>query len=104
MCCVPGRSGGLWEKSGGGDPAAWLVGTGNCLLRSEFHVASGKEGLHGFVESIVGDRSGARRSAGCDCRRAVGVGQGRGGGSDRKSTRLNSSHVKSSYAVFCLIQ
>src|SRR5690606_7860160 len=24
------------------------------------------------------------------------------GGSDRKSTRLNSSHVKSSYAVFCL--
>src|SRR5207302_4910115 len=23
-------------------------------------------------------------------------------GSDRKSTRLNSSHVKSSYAVFCL--
>src|SRR5690606_39405671 len=25
-----------------------------------------------------------------------------GGGEDRKSTRLNSSHVKSSYAVFCL--
>src|SRR5690606_40859282 len=24
------------------------------------------------------------------------------GGSDRKSTRLNSSHVKISYAVFCL--
>src|SRR5690606_41509490 len=24
------------------------------------------------------------------------------GGRDRKSTRLNSSHVKSSYAVFCL--
>src|SRR5690606_40436610 len=24
------------------------------------------------------------------------------GSSDRKSTRLNSSHVKSSYAVFCL--
>src|SRR5690606_41041100 len=24
------------------------------------------------------------------------------GGKDRKSTRLNSSHVKSSYAVFCL--
>src|SRR5690606_40247146 len=27
--------------------------------------------------------------------------RGRGGG-DRKSTRLNSSHVKISYAVFCL--
>src|SRR5207302_8107125 len=25
-----------------------------------------------------------------------------GGGRDRKSTRLNSSHVKISYAVFCL--
>src|SRR5690606_39606051 len=25
-----------------------------------------------------------------------------GGGPDRKSTRLNSSHVKISYAVFCL--
>src|SRR5690606_41170726 len=25
-----------------------------------------------------------------------------GGGKDRKSTRLNSSHVKISYAVFCL--
>src|SRR5579872_7535792 len=26
----------------------------------------------------------------------------RGGGRDRKSTRLNSSHVRISYAVFCL--
>src|SRR5690606_40703423 len=28
--------------------------------------------------------------------------EGRGTGLDRKSTRLNSSHVKISYAVFCL--
>src|SRR5690606_41167901 len=28
--------------------------------------------------------------------------EGRGGDEDRKSTRLNSSHVKISYAVFCL--
>src|SRR5438067_10596466 len=28
--------------------------------------------------------------------------QGRGSCSDRKSTRLNSSHVSISYAVFCL--
>src|SRR5690606_40997042 len=27
---------------------------------------------------------------------------GTGAGGDRKSTRLNSSHVKRSYAVFCL--
>src|SRR5690606_40887199 len=26
------------------------------------------------------------------------------GGADRKSTRLNSSHVKNSYAVFCMKQ
>src|SRR5690349_22539179 len=29
-------------------------------------------------------------------------GEHRRGGSDRKSTRLNSSHVEISYAVFCL--
>src|SRR5690606_41307425 len=34
---------------------------------------------------------------------ATGHGLGRGQqGLDRKSTRLNSSHVKTSYAVFCL--
>src|SRR5690606_42047889 len=38
-----------------------------------------------------------RRRPGC-CPRGVGGGWGR----DRKSTRLNSSHVKISYAVFCL--
>src|SRR5690606_39531270 len=42
------------------------------------------------------------------CRQRIsekgGATQGPGGlsGKDRKSTRLNSSHVKSSYAVFCL--
>src|SRR5690606_40576990 len=30
------------------------------------------------------------------------VHEGLGAGEDRKSTRLNSSHVKISYAVFCL--
>src|SRR5690606_42036193 len=30
------------------------------------------------------------------------LGVGRTAGADRKSTRLNSSHVKISYAVFCL--
>src|SRR5690606_40627879 len=33
---------------------------------------------------------------------ASGVAWGVAGGVDRKSTRLNSSHVKVSYAVFCL--
>src|SRR5258708_10337545 len=35
-------------------------------------------------------------------RRISPVGQGRRGGPDRKSTRLNSSHQIISYAVFCL--
>src|SRR2546430_7773485 len=30
------------------------------------------------------------------------IGSGAGGGTDRKSTRLNSSHSQISYAVFCL--
>src|SRR3989442_4742084 len=36
-----------------------------------------------------------------DKRRIVGD-QGQEGAQDRKSTRLNSSHVRISYAVFCL--
>src|SRR6266496_5165436 len=35
-------------------------------------------------------------------RRAAGPALGQIDGSDRKSTRLNSSHVEISYAVFCL--
>src|SRR5690606_41044556 len=55
------------------------------------------------VQPAPSDRSAAlppapgRASASsraCECQRWVG--------SDRKSTRLNSSHVKISYAVFCL--
>src|SRR5690606_39855971 len=34
--------------------------------------------------------------------RRLRAGPGQGRGQDRKSTRLNSSHVKISYAVFCL--
>src|SRR5699024_11944296 len=50
----------------------------------------------------VGDVHGVR--AGCGLDRAPQVRGGRGGQltQDRKSTRLNSSHVSSSYAVFCL--
>src|SRR3712207_7795357 len=44
--------------------------------------------------------------SGCGCRgggllRGRGD-SGKGGGRDRKSTRLNSSHANISYAVFCL--
>src|SRR5690349_20438261 len=42
-------------------------------------------GLLGLLLGLLDDRLGLR-----------------GGGTDRKSTRLNSSHVEISYAVFCL--
>src|SRR5690606_40202942 len=63
----------------------------DCILRHD-HVAVRLEG------------EGVARAPGIDLlpprgeRLLVGL----GGGQDRKSTRLNSSHVKISYAVFCL--
>src|SRR4051812_49971321 len=45
------------------------------------------------VAGVRGDRDGRRAEAGGARERDVG---------DRKSTRLNSSHMSISYAVFCL--
>src|SRR5690349_23124180 len=44
----------------------------------------------------------AARSARPDLEQAAAAGVGEIGEADRKSTRLNSSHVEISYAVFCL--
>src|SRR5690606_42089875 len=56
-----------------------------------------------------GDDGGVRHQLRLEVRRRAaerlrrpGVRRDDGGGRDRKSTRLNSSHVKISYAVFCL--
>src|SRR5690606_40729175 len=53
--------------------------------------------------TTLSDSRGASAAGGAGVRSAVG-GEGRRSGpaGDRKSTRLNSSHVKISYAVFCL--
>src|SRR5690606_41675976 len=61
-------------------------------------------GLGGRPEGRVG---GEPRPRGADRRAGQpgghpGVRRAARGGADRKSTRLNSSHVKISYAVFCL--
>src|SRR5207302_10872885 len=54
----------------------------------------------GIRPSDTARRPSARRTAaGITGRAAAGVAHRRRG--DRKSTRLNSSHVKISYAVFC---
>src|SRR5690606_41771470 len=64
-----------------------------------------------FAEACPGPAfavAGTRRLAGVESGPIVGtiikpsVGLDPGGTADRKSTRLNSSHVKISYAVFCL--
>src|SRR5690606_42154284 len=69
----------------------------NDTLTTEIYTLS----LHDALP--VSDRSGRSLYAGAG--RAGGGPEGRLSGRgflDRKSTRLNSSHVKSSYAVFCL--
>src|SRR5207253_9174343 len=48
------------------------------------------------------DRSSWSRAGRPKCRRATTTGCSVGRARDRKSTRLNSSHVAISYAVFCL--
>src|SRR5690606_41581439 len=55
-------------------------------------------GRRSCVTSGTPSGSGTPRPSTCTCRRCVASSAGR----DRKSTRLNSSHVKISYAVFCL--
>src|SRR2546421_5028034 len=47
-------------------------------------------------------RSSRRRRRRRPSRHREGLGKGRSGRPDRKSTRLNSSHDQISYAVFCL--
>src|SRR5690606_40543961 len=59
------------------------------------------------VRSPPGPVDGEEAQAGAGNAEQVAVGVGHQlvgllGGGDRKSTRLNSSHVKISYAVFCL--
>src|SRR5690349_21985877 len=59
------------------------------------------EWQHRLARASLGEREenegdDRRRDQRDDWRRAPGVGR------DRKSTRLNSSHVEISYAVFCL--
>src|SRR5690606_40023326 len=64
----------------------------------------------GVTDELVRPESGRRCNTpehSCCCTRrttpaAIATDSSRVSGTDRKSTRLNSSHVKISYAVFCL--
>src|SRR6266498_232981 len=71
----------LWEKAKPADELNRIEMDMNCLLiRDADHVV--------VVETGAGAKLSERQ------RRIFGI--------DRKSTRLNSSHVRISYAVFCL--
>src|SRR3712207_8673880 len=61
-----------------------------CSVGASVVVGAGDGSSGGTAPAIVGEGSGD------------GVGSGGKVGSDRKSTRLNSSHANISYAVFCL--
>src|SRR3989442_6893934 len=84
------------------------------LFRSRVNRASGLLQIQGVVEQ-AGDKTSRQRPHPVNTLMGpVGCGEGRSektrGGQrrarertrDRKSTRLNSSHVRISYAVFCL--
>src|SRR5690606_9817210 len=66
-----------------------LLGPGDVdLLVGDVEIAADHHGLGGFQPAQVGEK--------------IAVPTPAEGQTDRKSTRLNSSHVKTSYAVFCL--
>src|SRR5690606_42097322 len=73
----------------GGDPG---IGKSTLMLQISHHVAQ----KHGPVLYISGEESFDQTRL-----RARRLGTVSDGLLDRKSTRLNSSHVKTSYAVFC---
>src|SRR3712207_8303563 len=77
------------------------------LFRSEEHLRDHSVLLGGQVVDLVVDheREAVPIAFGVDVRRVVGCNGERHDlmvASDRKSTRLNSSHANISYAVFCL--
>src|SRR3989442_10865746 len=77
----------------------------NDTATTEIYTLSLHDALPILLVRELRGRSAARAAAGSD---ALGDGGGaprrhhREGARDRKSTRLNSSHVRISYAVFCL--
>src|SRR2546426_3536437 len=71
------------------------------LFRSESRACGIELGHEGVVASAGGRLEGPQ-SRGEDGREGPARHVGVAGGIDRKSTRLNSSHLVISYAVFCL--
>src|SRR5690606_39494794 len=68
-------------------------------LRGGARAAAAARQPVGPIQALSDSRLSSRSRIGDRCPRHGGGGTGH---QDRKSTRLNSSHVKISYAVFCL--
>src|SRR5690606_40196271 len=83
-------------ESLGGDPVQTLEVAVHRRQGSLLVVDLLSEEVEGDLKAVCVERSGHRH------RLVEGVARHETTGQDRKSTRLNSSHVKSSYAVFCL--
>src|SRR5690606_42089381 len=77
-------------------PAAYTLS-----LHDALPISSSSRRAMSLVSGSVSP-SGDGMSSGLDNRAAAGPQRSKKASQDRKSTRLNSSHVKISYAVFCL--
>src|SRR5690606_42005447 len=80
-------------ERGGGRPLRRSLGEARAEWSRPAHGAKGASGANRPGAALGADGSRAARRP---------IGRGDLAGLDRKSTRLNSSHVKISYAVFCL--
>src|SRR5690554_7595128 len=65
--------------------------------RNKIHIINLEATVPAFTDALNAVESLAARN-----KKVLFVGTKRAAGKDRKSTRLNSSHVRISYAVFCL--
>src|SRR5690606_21182208 len=94
---VRGRAPCTAASIGPGRPAAVTPGWLRFALRHEAEPEGQRHerGEHGYRNQVGHILAVAAHAGGEDI-------AARRGGKDRKSTRLNSSHVKISYAVFCL--
>src|SRR5690349_23342060 len=72
------------------------------LFRSEQRAQQVAQARRLLADAIAQDNQGANPAAWYYLGRAAVLTSDAAGAEDRKSTRLNSSHVEISYAVFCL--
>src|ERR1035441_8823371 len=97
-----------WESGGGSKAECRQQDDGGQREPAEAGVqgaeidGGGEEGGDKQVTTQRVPRRGSDRGLRCPHRSRDGVPSGSGAVTDRKSTRLNSSHLGISYAVFCL--